>query len=228
MKTVSPKNTLLFVHIITHFKEMIRVARALKKDKNYNPIVIFITKYAGWEKDYKLCQLERIECLTYFNNNMGLQSLQRLKKLIFKVRSNTNPTIKNIFYFGYNVLIVLSIIVALVFKHRKFRSFFSKLSKFINLITVPLKKIKAYFMHSLVFIFKRFKPSFWSYILIKSYNLLWKSTPQVFSGLSKIAHNFYHSFPKILRDHQIQLIVFPEHNLFYFTQLKYRIICNPI
>lgn len=37
-----PKNTLLFVHISTHFKEMMRVARLMKQNGGFQPYLFFI------------------------------------------------------------------------------------------------------------------------------------------------------------------------------------------
>ncbi|HAU1684059.1 TPA: hypothetical protein JBJ33_08530, partial [Legionella pneumophila] len=61
------KNALLFVQISTHFREIFRVARLMKKRGAYSPKVFFVAPYEGWKQDFQQCQLEGVECICYFN-----------------------------------------------------------------------------------------------------------------------------------------------------------------
>lgn len=60
------KNILIFVHIPTHFKEMIRAARLLKKTTKYHPILFISTPYAGYENDIQLLVSDDIEYVLAF------------------------------------------------------------------------------------------------------------------------------------------------------------------
>ncbi|HFL3390057.1 TPA: hypothetical protein ACG3OE_003329, partial [Legionella pneumophila] len=61
------KNALLFVQISTHFREIFRVARLMKKRGAYSPKVFFVAPYEGWKQDFQQCQSEGIDCICYFN-----------------------------------------------------------------------------------------------------------------------------------------------------------------
>lgn len=50
-----PTNTLLFVQIPTHFREMIRAAELLQDAPGFSPIVLFMANYAGVKEDIRRC-----------------------------------------------------------------------------------------------------------------------------------------------------------------------------
>ncbi|HHT9959523.1 TPA: hypothetical protein ACT9K7_003364, partial [Legionella pneumophila] len=78
-KIEQQRNTLLFVHISTHFKEIIRVARLMKQNGAYNPYIFFYVKYEGVKRDIEQCQSEGISFITYFDLNASRQSGFNLK-----------------------------------------------------------------------------------------------------------------------------------------------------
>ncbi|HAU1654845.1 TPA: hypothetical protein JBJ28_14955, partial [Legionella pneumophila] len=100
-----PKNTLLFVHISTHFKEMMRVARLMKQNGNFQPYLLFYAGYEGVKRDIKHCQSEGIQYITYFDSHV-LQSKNSIKqriirrsfKLIFKILEIIIYLLKPIFW----------------------------------------------------------------------------------------------------------------------------------
>ncbi|HHZ4598296.1 TPA: hypothetical protein ACWCZX_003177, partial [Legionella pneumophila] len=67
-KNKTLKNTLLFVHIPTHFKEMLRVARVMKQDDSYQPYVFFDVNYEGIDKHINQCKKENIQIINYAEN----------------------------------------------------------------------------------------------------------------------------------------------------------------
>ncbi|HFL3389595.1 TPA: hypothetical protein ACG3OE_002859, partial [Legionella pneumophila] len=58
-----------------------------------------------------------------------------------------------------------------------------------------------------------------SYFLLGFYKIIWNKKPEYLPPISKAAYYFYNYLPSLLLENRIQLIVLPEHNLFYFTQL---------
>ncbi|HHZ4586017.1 TPA: hypothetical protein ACWCZZ_002942, partial [Legionella pneumophila] len=58
-----------------------------------------------------------------------------------------------------------------------------------------------------------------SYLLV-CYKLIWDKFPFLLPTISRVAHHYCKYFPRIIIEgYDIKLMVFPEHNLFYFTQL---------
>ena len=53
-RTDQPIGVLVFVHIPTHFSEMVRVVELLSTSKTYRPFVIFAAMYTGVERDIGL------------------------------------------------------------------------------------------------------------------------------------------------------------------------------
>ncbi|HAT1856294.1 hypothetical protein ACKOUE_12725 [Legionella pneumophila] len=58
-----------------------------------------------------------------------------------------------------------------------------------------------------------------SNFLLGVYKIIWNKKPEYLPPISKAAYYFYNYLPSLLLENRIQLIVLPEHNLFYFTQL---------
>ncbi|HHT9830546.1 TPA: hypothetical protein ACT9IY_000757, partial [Legionella pneumophila] len=84
-KISTPKNTLLFVHISTHFKEMMRVARLMKQKGGFQPYLFFYSGYEGVKRDIKQCQSEGIQYITYFDSHVSQSKhsiKQRIKRII--------------------------------------------------------------------------------------------------------------------------------------------------
>lgn len=54
--TQPPVSALVFVHIPTHFSEMVRVVELLGRSGRYRPVVVFAAMYAGVERDIKRCK----------------------------------------------------------------------------------------------------------------------------------------------------------------------------
>lgn len=57
-------NVLVFVHIATHFAEMLRVAELLRATDRYRPIVLFNAMYAGVDRDIEACRRREIDVVT--------------------------------------------------------------------------------------------------------------------------------------------------------------------
>lgn len=57
MKRIQPPvSALVFVHIPTHFSEMVRVVDLLGRSGRYRPVVVFAAMYAGVERDIERCK----------------------------------------------------------------------------------------------------------------------------------------------------------------------------
>lgn len=67
------KRTLLFVHISTHFKEMFRVAKVLKKSDKYEPIIFFDAMYEGVKDDIQQCILNNIDFIKEIPISNGIR-----------------------------------------------------------------------------------------------------------------------------------------------------------
>jgi hypothetical protein len=57
------------------------------------------------------------------------------------------------------------------------------------------------------------------WLLIACYRFVWNKTPSNLPAISKAAYSYFHNVPRLIKRYNIKLMVFPEHNLFYFTQL---------
>ncbi|AMP91781.1 TPA: hypothetical protein I8Y86_002523 [Legionella pneumophila] len=186
------RNTLLFVHVSTHFKEMIRVARLMKQNGTYNPYIFFYVKYEGVKRDIEQCQSEGVSFITYFDLNASRQS-------------------------GFNLKLQLL-------------RFFLKLSlKFLEVISYILKpfvflfKCLFYFPGKFIsteknqLTFKKNKRL--EALLIFCYKMAWYKFPFFLPPISRAAYDYSKYMDRVLGQYQVKLLVFPEHNLFYFTQL---------
>lgn len=60
----TPIQALIFVHIPTHFSEMIRVAELLRETPNYRPLVLFAAMYEGVRRDMDRCRASDIDFIT--------------------------------------------------------------------------------------------------------------------------------------------------------------------
>lgn len=299
------KNALLFVQISTHFREIFRVARLMKKQGAYYPKVFFVTPYEGWKQDFHQCQSEGIDCICYFNQPVfQCRDLSKkgneLNRLLLFLGSNPeskkNEINKLINLIQKNILRKLNEIKI------SFSQFYRVKIKKIRLIHVPLiilrnllrriivagkinvvikilvgglynavrillkgitgsiyvllesvckaikvvlvniyNKVKA--LSRITFFLPRklgkkyyamsksisrssiqkgikFAPrTIISYFLLVFYKIIWNKKPEYLPPISKAAYYFYNYLPSLLLENRIQLIVLPEHNLFYFTQL---------
>lgn len=59
-----PIQALIFVHIPTHFSEMIRVAELLRETSGYRPLVLFAAMYEGVRRDMDRCRRSGIDFIT--------------------------------------------------------------------------------------------------------------------------------------------------------------------
>ncbi|HIG0328898.1 TPA: hypothetical protein ACX87D_002809 [Legionella pneumophila] len=299
------KNALLFVQISTHFREVFRVARLMKKRGSYSPKVFFVAPYEGWKNDFQQCQSEGIDCICYFDQPI-LQSRGLNKKrnkvvrlLLFlvsnseikrnKINNLTNLIQKNILrkldkikisfsqFYRANIKKIMLIHFPLIVLRSLFRKIIvvgnintvirilfgglynatqillkgtyqsiyillESVYKAIKVILVNIyKKVKA--LYRITFFLPRklgkkhyamfksisrgslqkgikFNPrTIISYFLLGFYKILWNKKPKYLPPISKAAYYFYNYLPSLLLGNHIRLIVLPEHNLFYFTQL---------
>lgn len=197
MTKIPPRNTLLYVHIPTHFKEIIRVARIMKTSGTYMPFIFFITPYEGWERDMNLCHNESIKCITYFNQNIkSIENIKSLKRSFIsykKIKARCRVNIK---------------------------AFLTRLVNQSKVVFKTTQGILKQCIHPFIkFLIPSFSKRTWSRLLLGIYNVVWNRAPHLLPPISRAANIFYHNIPVILEENQIELVVFPEHNLFYFTQL---------
>lgn len=80
-------------------------------------------------------------------------------------------------------------------------------------------RIKCIFHPLIRFILPIFGRHFWARSLLICFRIIWNKCPYFLPPISASAYSLYNRAPKILEEHEIQLMVFPEHNLFYFTQI---------
>ncbi|WED41890.1 hypothetical protein [Legionella cardiaca] len=201
----TPKNTLLFVHISTHFKEIIRVARLMKAHHSYVPIVFFDAEYEGSRKDIALCEAEGIDVILFFEKTYTPpQRKLWLRILRFGIR-------KCLFFlqiFKY---------LKMPFPSLKLNKLKFKSKKKFKAELLPLKKRKKFSADR--FQQPSLKASNTSKYLLAFYRLIWKRFPQFLPAISRAAREYCAQIPDLLLKHNIKLMVFPEHNLFYFTQI---------
>lgn len=278
------KNALLFVQISTHFREIIRVARLMKKRGSYSPKVFFVAPYEGWKNDFQQCQLEEIDCICYFNQsiqnsipnkkNIFVRLLlflfssskiknNKIKSLINLVKRNIaskQKKIKTISYIFYKINRIRigfgkALIPSLTFYRKYFKSIrlthtiltsliiycryvlgtiksilrnicgaIEKIFRVIFILTRPLrtksyvilKRISRTIIQKCIYVIP---PKILSYLLLSFYKFIWNKKTQFLPPISKAAYYFYNYLPFLLLENHIRLIVLPEHNLFYFTQL---------
>ncbi|HAT2064656.1 TPA: hypothetical protein JBA10_15580 [Legionella pneumophila] len=299
------KNALLFVQISTHFREIFRVARLMKKQGAYYPKVFFVTPYEGWKQDFHQCQSEGIDCICYFNQPVfQYRDLSKkgneLNRLLLFLGSNpeskkneinklTNLIQKNIlrklnkikisfsqFYrvkikkiklihvpliilrnllrkiiVAGNINVVIKILVGGLYNAVRILlkgitgSIYVLLESVCKAIKVVLVNIynKVTALSRITFFLSgklgkkyygmsknisrssiqkgsKFIPrTIISYFLVGFYKIIWNKKPEYLPPISKAAYYFYNYLPSLLLENRIQLIVLPEHNLFYFTQL---------
>ncbi|MFO2977058.1 hypothetical protein SCO70_05800 [Legionella pneumophila serogroup 3] len=299
------KNALLFVQISTHFREIFRVARLMKKRGAYSPKVFFVAPYEGWKQDFQQCQSEGIDCICYFNQPVHqYRDLSRKRNKIVrlflflvskseikknKINNLTNLIQKNILhklnkikvslshFYRVNIKKIGLIHVPLIVLRNLLRkliavgninvvikilcrglynavqillrgisnSIYILLESVYTAIKVILvnvySKVKA--LSRITFLLPRklgkkyyaisksisrssiqkgikFTPrTIISYFLLCFYKIIWNKKPEYLPPISKAAYYFYNYLPSLLLENRIQLIVLPEHNLFYFTQL---------
>lgn len=309
------KNILLQVHINTHFKDMLRVAKVFKYTDEYNPVIFFTTNYEGlcdhldilnenkigyvkffdipyvstnstklfkwqgniqWKRPWQ--QLRDLKKFFHFNFDMQLkkksliliQSATHLlipdsikiftKKIIKKGYKATreflkqrnaavqiNQFIRSKLHFNIRIHQIKPIKFFMSeyarshikYKHNETKSTAPKwqgilnkilrqvkpvlyliFRKTLNLITFSLLYI-ALMPMSRLSILLRFKfiriPT--ASIVLRGFKHLWTQNSSTLPSLTIIAKTHYEYFPEILDKLQIKLVVIPEHNLFYFTQL---------
>ncbi|HAT1800141.1 hypothetical protein OQI98_03785 [Legionella pneumophila] len=339
------KNALLFVQISTHFREIFRVARLMKKRGAYSPKVFFVAPYEGWKQDFQQCQSEGIDCICYFNqptlqnrdlnkkrnklvrlllfrnsnsesNKIRVLSILIQKNILYKLnkiknscsqfykinanrirKSTKNTLLFSLFLYRRSLkkirLIHTTLIFLLIFLRSMFRKIIAVINVlfrgFYNAVQILLKglydsiyvllegaynavqvflkgsynsiyvliasiydaikailgnicnKVKELYRITL-FLIKRLskilyvsstviirtiiqigiklthkKPT--SFFLLGFYKFIWNKKPQYLPPISKAAYYFYNYLPSLLLENHIELIILPEHNLFYFTQL---------
>ncbi|KTD47600.1 hypothetical protein [Legionella quateirensis] len=184
------RNTLLYVHISTHFKEIIRVARVMKNNKVYQPFIFFDAKYEGVEHHIALCEAEGIQYICYFdtNNTVKIKLWFRIVRRLFIILLQFLEIIKYL-------LLPFALIIKTLY------GVYSKL----------FKKESGY---------KRLKTNkHLPKLLLSGYTFVWNNVPFLLPAISRLAYRYCRYIPGILKQYDIKLMVFPEHNLFYFTQL---------
>ncbi|HAT1962815.1 TPA: hypothetical protein I9768_002888 [Legionella pneumophila] len=209
------KNALLFVQISTHFREIFRVARLMKKRGAYSPKVFFVAPYEGWKQDFQQCQSEGIECICYFEkliqnksqiqNKSGIKLV--LKWIIISIRAFYRKSFKKIKFVHPVVKFCFFSLMYLLKKSKVVLGYL-----FIS-VRIVLYKAIIQICNNII------SPKTLSNFLLSCYKIIWNKTPQLLPPISKTAYYFYNYLPSLLLENRIQLIVLPEHNLFYFTQL---------
>jgi hypothetical protein len=186
----SQRNALLYVHISTHFKEIVRVARLMKNSDMYEPFIFFDVKYEGVEHHIAQCEHEGIQYISYFDSAEFVKI-----KLWFRI-------VRRLYITFLSFLeVVKYLLIPFVFLFKLSHIFFRKI----------FKKRKSYSR------FKSHKQL--PHILLSCYKFVWNKAPFLLPALSRLAYRYCQKIPKILKEYDIKLMVFPEHNLFYFTQL---------
>lgn len=183
------KKSLLFVYIPTHFKEIIRVARVLKNSDGYDPVVYFQAQYAGVENDIEQCNNEGIPVLIEWL----VPSVKKAKKKLRLIDFFFQPAFRIVLFVGMKSTNVF----------RRFSAFCVKYSP------VFLKKRLV----------KQLEKQVTARFSIILYQYACKFRLVNLPYLSKIAMKTMQRIPYIIHTYDIKLMVFPEHNLFYFTQL---------
>ncbi|HBC0466107.1 TPA: hypothetical protein I8Y90_000115 [Legionella pneumophila] len=233
-----PRNTLLFVHISTHFKEMMRVARLMKQNGGFQPYLFFYSGYEGVKRDIKQCQSEGIQYITYFDSHVS-QSKHSIKQRIKRIiRWSFKLIFKIIEIIIYLLKPISWILNGICYAHRKLIGIsknkgYLKNNKWFIILLVP-------FYYLFKFIASVFKGIFQSYrkysktgknklffknekwlasLLISVYKLIWHKLPVLLPTISRSAYKYSKSIDEILMQNEVKLLVYPEHNLFYFTQL---------
>ncbi|HAT8179975.1 TPA: hypothetical protein JA361_11045 [Legionella pneumophila] len=229
------KNTLLFVHISTHFKEMMRVARLMKQDGNFRPYIFFYSGYEGVKRDIEQCQSEGIQYITYFDSDVfqpkhGFKHrvIRWTLKLIFKILEIIIYLLKPISW-CFNGLSYIYRKLASIQKNK----LYLKNNKWFIILLVPfyyLLKSIALICNGIFHFYRKFsknrksKLSFknenrLASLLIVLYKLTWNKLPFFLPTISRAAYRYSRYIDGILKQYEIKLLVYPEHNLFYFTQL---------
>lgn len=231
MSNNSPKNTLLFVYISTHFKEMLRIAQLMKKLGTYNPLIFFGSPYEGWERDFALCQSQEISCLNYLVRETENKNSSDSKKDIFvydwklNLRKMVTYILRKLFKsilflvdFLLNTLFVMKNKIVFVFK-----TIYGLKHIINNQFNLFLKRQIIHLMSWLLPLAPYFKQSFRRSVcrnfFLTQFQYIWNKRPFLLTSYSSQVRKFYFILPKILNDNKIQLIVIPEHNLFYGTQI---------
>ncbi|ASQ46406.1 hypothetical protein [Legionella clemsonensis] len=203
----TPKNTLLFVHIATHFKEIIRVARLLKSHSGYEPIIFFNAGYDGVKRDIAVCESEGIAIVPFFAKNQ-ITPKQKLWLRILR--------------FGIRKFLAFLEIVKYLFRFiSPIKRLFDVLPRFDKKAANEELKLQEKWERASE---NNSQPSIRSTkkiskYLLGCYRFIWNNIPQLLPTISRSAYEYYHSIPKVLLKHNVKLMVFPEHNLFYFTQI---------
>jgi glucose-1-phosphate thymidylyltransferase short form len=224
---------LLFVHISTHFKEIWRVALLLKSSDSYSPIVYFDAAYQGHDADIDLCRKHQIEFLgaDEFNSCISLPSAENNIKIMKKPFSfNSNQFLKSRGYFPINFLRSIGFLknvfqflgeaLFLFFnppvsycyeKSRPFMAFFFR---------VASRRFRIFHVYFSLFpkLIAKYFEFPWG-LLIKLYPTLWDKFIHLMPGATRRAKYISQTWPNFLEKYDISLLVLPEHNLFYFTQI---------
>lgn len=197
------RKTLLFVQISTHFKEIWRVALLLQDSPNYEPLILFNGKYEGVQADMDLC---RAQGIPYY---LGLELVDS--------KSVPNPIQPKL-------------------PVKIFQQVLKKISRLKRLSFLLLFRILVFVKRSISFLKRSFKAFYWStktwlkrilqptqaWInrgILLGYHLLWKFCAELLPSQSKSAKHIERHFLPFLKEKNVEMIIFPEHNLFYFTQL---------
>lgn len=203
------KKSLLFVFIAPHFKEMIRAARVLKNSIEYEPIIFFVAQYTGVEKDIQQCESENIACYVE-GRGWAQKGAERVEAAN---TYNEVPTLK-------------SKIINCIWKVvNKFQAASLRLVhggvKCIAKLGTPLwnidrKKVPALVKNPLLWISKQPHAARYALSLYKFYS---KISPHRLPAISRALFHCHTHFQQFLDANDIRLIIFPEHNVFLFTQL---------
>lgn len=207
---MSKTNVLVFVHIPTHFAEMLRVAQLLASSPRYRPIVMFNALYEGVGFDIDACRRQGIDVLTadtfrrYLPPRGALSGFQRIlfglrRRLGWRFRLGVRRAARAALA-GAKWLFRLSRGQGVAVRALRTVSWLV-LAPFVFLLRVPLRHAA---LAAFGFLFRRLS------VLL----------PPDIANL----RYFWRVLPRLVEENRVGLVVVPEDNFFYFTNLLIRAV----
>lgn len=89
MNSKNYKKVLLIAYLNSHLNHLIRVAKLLKKTKNYFPVILFVTEFMPFDHSYqKILQKEKIDLIDIHGHNLA-QSEPKIAPVIITGRKRS-------------------------------------------------------------------------------------------------------------------------------------------
>ncbi|MCW5591330.1 MAG: hypothetical protein KIS74_04490, partial [Burkholderiales bacterium] len=205
---MSRTNVLVFVHIPTHFAEMLRVAQLLGASPRYRPIVMFNALYEGVGFDIEACRRQGIEVLTadtfkrYLPPRGALAGLPRIlfglrRRLGWRFRLGFRKAARAALA-GAKWLFRLSRSEGVVVRALRTVSWLV-LAPFVFLLRAPLRRAS-----------------------VAAFGLVFRRLPFLLPPDIANQRYFWRVLPRLVGENRVGLVVVPEDNFFYFTNLLIR------